>query len=611
MAEYKVPLQDIHFAYNDVLDFNKHYEQLLAADDATPDMVAAILEEAAKFSEQVVSPLNAVGDVEGCHWQDAKVSTPTGFKAAFDQFKAGGWTGLSQPVAFGGQGLPVSLNTIFYEMLTSANHAWAMYPSLTWGAINTIKSHASEALQRDFLPLMVQGEWSGTMCLTEAHCGSDLGLLRTKAIPNDDGTYAISGSKIFISAGEHDLTDNIVHIVLARLPDAPEGVKGISLFIVPKYIASNHSDKKNIDHHHSDLTLDQNALQYNNVQCGSIEHKMGIHGNATCVMNFDGARGYLIGQANKGLHCMFTFINESRLGVAQQGHGHIERSYQGSLAYAHERLQMRAPHRVLPDKPADPIIAHPDVRRMLLTQKAYAEGGRLLNYYCAQQVDIHNAGDTEQTRKEAEEELALLTPIAKGFLTEVSMEATQYGVQIFGGHGYIREWGMEQEYRDTRITSIYEGTNGIQALDLLARKILPSGGEALRPFAAKVQAFCQSEQGDRMKPFQALVNQQFSDWLTLTMDIARRGKDDPNAIGMAAYDYLMFAGYATLAYFLAKSASAANRKLMGKDSAHIDAQYYENKIAVCQFYFDRILPRNAVHASCMRAELNSVFDWQE
>lgn len=595
MADYKVPLQDIYFAYNDVLDFDRHYRSLPSASEATPDVVAAILEEAAKFSEQVVSPLNAIGDAEGCLWRDGEVTTPTGFKEAFTQFKAGGWNGLAQSAEFGGQQMPISLNNIFYEMLTSANHAWAMYPSLTWGAINTLRSHASEELQKLFLPPMVQGEWSGTMCLTEAHCGSDLGLLRTRATPAEDGTYSITGSKIFISAGEHDLTDNIIHIVLARLPDAPEGVKGISLFLVPKILVNAEGELSDRNH----------------VSCGSIEHKMGIHGNATCVINFDNARGYLIGDANRGLNCMFTFINESRLGVAQQGHGHIERSFQAACAYAKERIQMRAPKRVMPDKPADPIIAHPDVRRMLLTQKAFAEGGRLLNYYCAQLVDLHYAGNDESLRTSAENELALLTPIAKGFLSEVSMEATQHGVQIFGGHGYIREWGMEQEYRDTRITSIYEGTNGIQALDLLARKILPSGGEALAGFTRKVLDFCDAKLDERMKDFQAQLKQNVECWLSLTVDVGKQSSRDPNTAVMAAYDYLMLAGYTTLAYFLARSASVAMEKMSGNVNSTINTAYYQNKVEVAKFYFNRILPRNGMHSACIGSTSDDVLLWDE
>ncbi len=582
MPDYKVPSREIQFAMNEVLGFEQHYQQLPGAEDATPDMVSAILDEATKFCEQVINPLNASGDQEGCQWQDGLVTTPTGFKNAFEQFIEGGWPALSQDPALGGQGLPLSLNTVFNEMMATANHAWSMYPTLTWGAIKTIQAHANDELKQRFLPTMVTGRWSGTMCLTEAHCGSDLGLLRTKATPNEDGTYNIDGSKIFISSGDHDLTDNIVHIVLARLPDAPEGVKGISLFVVPKIWVNE------------DSTLGD----ANGVSCGSIEHKMGIHGNATCVLNFDGAKGFLIGPPHKGMSCMFTFINESRLGVAQQGHAHIEASFQGALAYAKERLQMRAPVRVLPEKAADPIIAHPDVRRMLLTQKAFAEGGRLLNYYCAQLVDLAHSSPDEKERLRAETELALLTPIAKGFLTEVSMEATSHGIQVLGGHGFIAEWGMEQEYRDTRITAIYEGTNGIQALDLLGRKILATGGQVMRSFIDRLLNFCQEDHSETMQPLVKQLSKNINLWIKLTEETGEQVTSNPNVVGAAAYDYMMIAGYTTLAYFWAVSASKAEAALASDTQ---EAEFYQAKLATARFYFERILPRTSGLAATARS----------
>ena len=375
MEEYKVPMQEMMFSMNEVLNYKSHYSSLLGAEDATPDMVQAILLEAAKFSENTISPLNHIGDIEGCKFVDGVVTTPKGFKEAFHQYRDSGWVGLSHSVEHGGQGLPTSLGVVVQEMLVSANHAWSMYITLVNGAIATLKLHGSEKIKQKYLPPLVEGRWGASMCLTEAHCGSDLGLLNTKAVPNKDGTFSLTGSKIFISGGEQDLTENIIHLVLARLPNAPEGPKGISLFLVPKF----------------NLNDDNSLAERNNVSCGSIEKKMGIHGNATCVINFDEAEGYLIGGENKGLNCMFSFINESRLSVAQQGHGASELSYQRASAYALERLQMRAPVRKLSHKPADPIIVHPDVRRMLLTQKVFAEGGRLLNYYCAQQLDLINS----------------------------------------------------------------------------------------------------------------------------------------------------------------------------------------------------------------------------
>ncbi|MFT3930966.1 MAG: acyl-CoA dehydrogenase C-terminal domain-containing protein [Spongiibacteraceae bacterium] len=587
MPVYKAPIRDIHFAFNEVLKFDEHYKTLPGASEVTPETLAAIIEEAAKFCEEVINPLNAIGDKEGCRWNNGKVTTPPGFKDAYQQFLEGGWPQMAQDPAYGGQGLPASTSAILYELMTSANHSWAMYPSLAWGAIKTVSAHASAELKSRFLPPMVEGRWAGTMCLTEAHCGSDLGLLRTRATPRNDGTFDISGTKIFISSGDHDLTENIVHIVLARLPDAPEGVKGISLFLVPKF-----------------WVADNGAIgAANGVSCGSIEHKMGIHGNATCVMNFDNARGYLISAPHKGMAAMFTFINESRLGVAQQGHGHIEASFQGALRYARERLQMRAPVRALPDKPADPIIVHPDVRRMLLTQKAFAEGGRLFNYYLAQLVDLLHASDDAKERERAETELALLTPIAKGFLTEISLEATSNGIQIFGGHGFISEWGMEQEYRDTRITAIYEGTNGIQALDLLGRKILASGGEILKPFLARIGKLCQQDHPQQLQPLIQKLQENLNLWVTLTREIGAGAIKNPDAVGAAAYDYLMMAGYTTLAYFWAESAVVAHAALTNGSS---DADFYRAKLATANFYFERILPRNISLAITIRSGSNNV-----
>ncbi|NKI16730.1 acyl-CoA dehydrogenase [Spongiibacter sp. KMU-166] len=587
MSEYKAPLRDITFSLNEVLDYPRHCEKI-GTDEVNEELVSAILEEAAKFAEQEIAPLNAVGDQEGCHWVDGNVTTPSGFKDAYQQFIEGGWCGLAMPQEYGGQGLPGSLNFAINEMLFSANHAWTMYPTLSAGAVETILAHGTDQQKNTFLEKLVAGQWSGTMCLTEAHCGSDLGLLRTKAIANDDGSYSVTGSKIFISAGDHDLTENIIHLVLARLPGAPSGVKGISLFIVPKFT----------------IKADGMPGEVNGVSCGSIEEKMGIHGNATCVINFDSAKGYLIGEPNKGMASMFTFINESRLGVAIQGQAHMQVAYQKSLGYAKERVQMRASKRVLIDQPADPIIAHPDVRRMLLMQKSLAEGGRILNHICGLYSDIAHSATSADEKGRAHAMLAVLTPIAKGFLTEVSMEATQNGLQVLGGHGFIREWGLEQEYRDTRITAIYEGTNTIQALDLLGRKILASGGEILEPYMAELDAFCQEHRAGEISSFVARIEDLKSDLQTLTANIGKRAMEgEADAVGSAAFDYLMYIGYLTLAWCWAKVAVTAHGAL-GRGTA--ESAFYKSKLATADFYFERLLPRANVHATTLNASSDSL-----
>jgi len=581
MSHYQAPLRDMKFHIDEVLDFPSHYAGFAQGRDATPDIVDAVLESAAQFAQDVLATLDSVGDAAGCLWKDGEVTTPPGFKAAYDDYIANGWTSLSMPLELGGQGLPASLSGFCMEIHATANHAWTMYPGLSMGGIQTIAAHASDDIKTRYLPNLIAGRWSATMCLTEAHCGSDLGLLRTRAVPAGDGSYRITGSKIFISSGEHDLTDNIIHIVLARLPDAPAGIKGISLFVVPKFHVDEHGQPG----------------ARNAVRCGSIEHKMGIHGNATCVMNFDEASGYLISPPHKGMACMFTFINESRMGVAQQALAQMEASHQTALQYARERVQFRAAQRPNPETAADPIIQHPDVRRMLLTQKAFAEGGRALSYFLAKQTDIERYAAEESAKETADQLLSLLTPVAKGFLSEVCMEATSYGIQVLGGHGYIREWGQEQHFRDARITSIYEGTTGIQGLDLLARKILASRGEALKPFVQVVSEFCQQHPNG---PYTATLQKQLQSWIALTTELGMKAMQNPDEVNAAAYDYLMFSGYTVLAWIWAEASSVASTALEKSPSAP-DKAFYTAKLVTARFYFERLLPRTLSLAASMRS----------
>ena len=594
MPEYKAPLRDIQFVMNELLGSEQHYASLEGAEDASPDMVDAIIQEGAKFCEQVLSPLNQVGDREGCTWSEDGVKTPTGFREAYQQYVEGGWPSMTSDPEYGGQGLPNSVGIVMSEMVGTANWSWGMYPGLSHGAMNTVEAHGTEEQKQTYLSKLVSGEWTGTMCLTEPHCGSDLGTLRTKAEPNADGTYSITGTKIFISAGEHDMADNIVHIVLARLPGAPEGTKGISLFIVPKCLPNE----------------DGSAGERNAVSCGSLEHKMGIHGNATCVMNFDGAKGWLIGPENKGLNCMFTFMNTARIGTAIQGLGAAELGFQGSLAYAKDRLAMRSlsgPKN--PDGIADPIIVHPDVRRMLLTQKAVAEGARALIYLAAQQSDIVLQGKTEEERKAADAMLGFLTPIAKAFLTEIGYESANLGMQVFGGHGFISEWGMEQNVRDARIGMIYEGTTGIQALDLLGRKILMSQGEALKQFTKIVHVFCKENADDeQLKEFIEPLQQINKEWGDITMKLGMTAMQNREEVGAAAVDYLMYSGYAVFAYLWARSAKVA---LDAMREGTPEEAFYNAKVQTARFYFKRLLPRTRTHVETMFAGADTLLDMQE
>jgi alkylation response protein AidB-like acyl-CoA dehydrogenase len=589
MAEYRAPVRDIQFALYDVLDAEQHYARIDAG-EASRDLVDAIISEGGKFAQEVLSPLNQSGDQVGCQFDKGVVTTPPGFKEAYQQYVEGGWPSLAGNPAYGGQGLPESLSVALNEMVSTANWAWGMYPGLSHGAKLTLEAYGTEEQKQTYLSKLISGEWTGTMCLTEPHCGTDLGLLKTRAEPQADGSYRISGTKIFISAGEHDMAPNIVHIVLARLPDAPAGTKGISLFIVPK--------------------LDAESMAPNNVNCGSIEHKMGIHGNATAVLNFDEATGYLIGPENEGLRCMFTFMNFARLGTALQGQAAAELSYQGSLAYARDRLAMRAlSGPVAPEKPADPIIVHPDVRRMLLTQRVVAEGGRAMIYYCAQLGDVlHAANSSEEDREEAEAIMNVLTPIAKAFLTETGLEAANNGLQVFGGHGYIQEWGMEQIVRDTRIATLYEGTTGIQALDLIGRKVLADRGTMLRFWTRIIHRFCRDNENKKMQEFIRPLRRHYREWGSFTRKVGMKAMKNRDEVGAAAYDYLMYAGYVSLAYFWAKIADAAYTCL---DNGTEDPDYYQGKIKTARFYYKKLLPRAKLHKEVMLNGGKTLFDFND
>ncbi|WP_339515600.1 acyl-CoA dehydrogenase C-terminal domain-containing protein [Pseudomonas sp. RL_15y_Pfl2_60] len=584
MPDYKAPMRDMRFLVDEVFDFHTSYAAL-GATDASPDMVSAILEEGAKFCEQVLAPINRSGDEQECQFDNGVVTTPEGFKEAFALYVEGGWNGLAADPAYGGQGLPHSLGLMISEMVGASNTSWGMYPGLTHGAMSAIHAHGSEAQKQAYLTKLTEGTWTGTMCLTEAHCGTDLGIIKTRAVPQADGSYSLTGSKIFISAGEHDMSENIVHLVLAKLPDAPAGTKGISLFIVPKFLPDPATGE---------------AGERNGVSCGSIEHKMGIKASATCVINFDGARGFLIGELNKGLNCMFTMMNHARLGTGMQGLCLGEASFQGAIKYANERLQMRSlTGPKAPEKAADPIIVHPDVRRMLLIMKAFNQGNRALAYFTAQLLDQAHRAASAEAREEAENLLALLTPICKAFMTETGLEVTNHGMQVFGGHGFIREWGMEQLVRDCRIAPIYEGTNGIQALDLLGRKVLGSQGKLLRGFTKIVHKFCESQAANPQ--FSAYVSQLSGlnkQWGELTQQIGMAAMKNPDEVGAASMDYLMFSGYVILAYLWLRMALVASEKLAAGSG---DAEFYQAKLDTCEFYFKRLLPRTAAHLAAAQA----------
>ncbi len=574
MPQYTPPLRDMQFVLHEMLQVSEVLKAMPRHAEVDVDTINAVLEEAGKFAAGVVAPLNPVGDREGCKLDKDthEVRTPTGFKAAYEQFVEGGWGALSCDPEHGGQGLPIVLNQCLYEMLNSASQAWTMYPGLSHGAYECLHAHGTGEQKALYLPKLTSGEWSGTMCLPEPHCGTDLGLLRTKAEPQPDGGYRLTGQKIFISAGEHDLAANIVHLVLARLPDAPPGSKGISLFVVPKFLPQ----------------ADGSLGARNGIFCSALEHKMGIHGNATCQMVLEGAHGTLVGEPNQGLQAMFVMMNAARLGVGMQSLGLTEVAYQNAVAYARDRLQMRSlSGPKAPDKPADPIIVHPDVRRMLLTARAYAEGGRALAMYSALLLDQAHASQDEDERTEAAELLALLTPVVKAFLTDNGWIATSECLGVFGGHGYIAEWGMEQFVRDARINMIYEGTNTIQALDLLGRKVLGDNGARMKRFGAKVRELIEDEGVN--EPMQEFVNPlaDLGDKVVkLTTELGFKAFQNRDEVGAAAVDYLRVCGHLVFAYLFTLQARIALKKQ--------DDAFYRAKLATIRFYFAKLLPETAM-----------------
>ena len=585
MPSYTPPLRDMQFVMHELLHVVDDLKQMPRHADMDADTINAVLEEGGKFASEVLFPLNISGDAEGCVLdpKSHSVTTPKGFKEAYAQYVEGGWAALACDPTYGGQGLPLIVNQMFYEMLNSANQAWTMYPGLTHGAYASLSTHGTEEQKATYLSKMTSGQWTGTMCLTEPHCGTDLGLMRTKAELQADGTYRITGNKIFISAGEHDMSENIVHLVLARLSDAPPGIKGVSLFVVPKFLVN------------ADGTLGER----NGIYCGGIEHKMGIKANATCQMVLDGAVGTMVGAPNKGMNGMFVMMNAARLGVGNQSLGLTEVAYQNALAYAKDRIQMRSLSGTkAKDKAADPIIVHPDVRKMLLTAKAYAEGGRALQGYGAMLLEQEHSHPDEEVRKEAGEMLAMLTPIVKAFITDNGWTATSGCLQVFGGHGFIKEWGMEQFVRDARINMIYEGTNTIQSLDLLGRKILGNQGATLRKFGKLIGKLAKEEADNAsMKEFITPVTTLGEQMTQFTMEIGMKGMQNPDEVGAAAVDYLRVAGHMVFGYFWARMAQVALREI----AAGNKDPFYQAKLQTARFYFAKLLPETATLMQTARA----------
>jgi alkylation response protein AidB-like acyl-CoA dehydrogenase len=581
MPSYKAPLDDVRFLLTELLDVGQ-LSQLPGYEEATPDVLLAVLEEGAKLCEEVLAPINQSGDAEGCRYENGAVTTPKGFREAYAEFVRGGWPAMTAAPEHGGQGLPHLTRFVFDEMLCSANLSFSMYPELGHGVAMTLERWGNEELKHRFLPKVVEGTWGGTMCLTEPHAGTDLGIIRTKAVPAGDGAYKVTGTKIFISAGDHDLTENVVHLVLAKLPDAPAGTKGISMFIVPKFLP----------------TEEGGVGTANGVTCGSIEHKMGIKANATCVMNFDDSVGWLVGEEHKGMRAMFTMMNGARLGVGLQGLGLAEVAYQNALAYTKDRLQGRAlTGKKAPEQEADPIIVHPDVRKMLLTQKAYIEGERALAYWVGQLIDVEEKHPDEEKRREAADLVALMTPIIKGFLTDTGFECANLALQCLGGHGYVREYGLEQFVRDARIAQIYEGTNGVQALDLIGRKVPEGNGRLLRRFLALVQADVKAAQDDARV---ADLARQLGDALRKTqegiMTVMQKAMQNPDEAGAAATDFLRMMGLVSTGWMWLKMARLAHDRLEAADPSQGSGQaptraFYDAKVKTARFYFAKLLPQ--------------------
>ena len=592
MPSYTPPLENIRFILHDVLKAEE-LSSLPGYEDVSKELMDQIAEEGGKICADVLFPVNQSGDEEGCTFDKGDVKTPKGFKEAYDMFAENGWCGLSGDPDYGGMGMPVVMNTVMQEMICSANFSLGMYPGLSQGCYEALHQFGTDEQKQTYLPKLIEGIWSGTMCLTEAHCGTDLGLIKAKAEPNDDGSYSITGTKIFISAGEHDLTENIVHLVLARLPGAPEGVKGISLFVVPKFMPE-----------------DDGVGARNDVECGAIEHKMGIKASSTCVMNFDGAWGQLVGAPHKGLRAMFTMMNAARLGVAMQGLGIAEVAYQNALEYAKERLQMRSLTGVkAPDKPADPILVHPDVRRMLLISKAFIEASRALSYWTGMNLDIADRHTDDKERQKADDLVALLTPILKAYQTDMGTEVANLAVQVYGGHGYIREWGVEQYVRDARIAQIYEGTNGIQALDLVGRKMPQGYGRLLRRFFHPVQDFINEHQADSdLQEFIFPLAKAFAKLQQSTALIAQKGLKNPDEAGAASSDYLRQFALVALAFMWCKIVIAAQQKLK---SGAGDKEFYEAKLKTARFFMTRMLPEADARFKMVLAGAETMMDHGE